>query len=518
MPDTLPNNLPETLVSPVTKELIQKYTNVTGEFYIHSQNISRFLKDAFEQIKLFEDSNAVISTASLLCFRVAGIFFFNEEKRDKIVKALPHAILRNTECPEFRICYLRFVTEQVIMPVSNRLFALNVKDTLPHIFYFQILKYMLRYTDKTEKNYDSIFEDFENIFADPAINLKTKMEIADIHILNNMAIRGHEMLDAIRANEIELAEMDSIDSNDSLLVNIIKARVKSIYSDSQNVHNEEINKGVIQICYNLLEKFSGVPDIDVFKIEEELCKSFSDKAEPLKEALKRIRIDESIYKHNGVRFNIGHIFACVWQYVQDHRHGLEMTARLVEELCEMAGYCSSGHLSRFVSVLQGFAEETELILTISSKEQAVHKISHFLTEECKKAGDEILEYMIGTDQDRFYDFVESVINKELDRLLEEGGISPETVLGVVKKFTDCSNWRVEKVGKKFLIVQGVDPRAVADISTIEKEPVLSESHVEIKEDESLPPEEEAAPEKKGFLRRLLNWITDRLDFSNRIDG
>lgn len=80
-----------------------------------------------------------------------------------------------------------------------------------------------------------------------------------------------------------------------------------------------------------------------------------DESPKIKVALVRIENDSS---HYGLHQNtLLDILLMVFAHIQNHKHSDEMKKRLTEELLEMAGTCSTGHVIRLVNVLSGFDDK-----------------------------------------------------------------------------------------------------------------------------------------------------------------
>ena len=54
--------------------------------------------------------------------------------------------------------------------------------------------------------------------------------------------------------------------------------------------------------------------------------------------------------------NLQTILMQVWMYIREHEHKDEMKKRLIEELVDMAGKCSTGFAFRIINVLSGFSD------------------------------------------------------------------------------------------------------------------------------------------------------------------
>ena len=140
---------------------------------------------------------------------------------------------------------------------------------------------------------------------------------------------------------------------------------KTIYNHSQNVHQRSIEKSVVKILKQLKQYNSDRKTLSqqrpsikhVYKdINNCITKnniSNSDKI-LVQVALNRILIDQGIYGELGM--SLQGILLDIWIYITHHTYRLELEKRLVEELIEMSGKCSSGYASRLVNTLSGFGD------------------------------------------------------------------------------------------------------------------------------------------------------------------
>jgi hypothetical protein len=162
-------------------------------------------------------------------------------------------------------------------------------------------------------------------------------------------------------NDIELQQvlMEQIRNlqmrENDIIVN--QNRKASVYNDTQNVHNSEINDSVINIATSLINNKSSPSDM--FNIDEELQKYYSDyenHKEQINTSLERIRNDKSKFK-DGVTISM--VFDKIIGIIANSIHKPELIKRLGEELYEMNGLCSTGHMARIVNVIQGFNDIPE---------------------------------------------------------------------------------------------------------------------------------------------------------------
>ena len=188
---------------------------------------------------------------------------------------------------------------------------------------------------------------------------------------------------------------------------------RTIYDNAQNVHASSIEKSVndvlqqlctivpileinrVQIDYDyvyheiediLKEKHFTCDKVCKNNNSEEIkfcgneCQKQFEKEDKIRIALNRIKMDRVLYTN----FNntLSNIFVRLWSYIVESEYKDEMVQRLLEELEEMSGTCSSGFASRLVNVISGFDEE--LTIRISIEDQIVANFSGRLNARAQR--------------------------------------------------------------------------------------------------------------------------------------
>jgi hypothetical protein len=199
---------------------------------------------------------------------------------------------------------------------------------------------------------------------------------------------------------LRLASTENKNKAKNIIIELGKngKNIKSIFDNAQNIHNEEIENSAMEI----LDYLSNIPllkinnkfiDFDfVYKqiiniINSEkiqnncnkLCKhkkckycqscnkkTFNnyfcskkcfdniDNYDKIISSLNRISMDRILYsKYNNT---LSGILLKIWTYIENNEYKNEMKKRLLEELQDMSGTCSSGFASRLINVLSGFGE------------------------------------------------------------------------------------------------------------------------------------------------------------------
>lgn len=205
-----------------------------------------------------------------------------------------------------------------------------------------------------------------------------------------------------------------------------KTVIKTVYSDSQNVHNNKINSSVVSSATELCNKYKEIISLQGTKEQNQnyqnnvleqigiiLKQNHPDKQKLIIESIDYLHNNSSTFGSQNI--SMTDVFIAIWAFLVEHIHRKELELRLLEEMKEMNGMCSSGHIARLINVIQGFTDEDSLTIRISDVEQCKAVISQYLTKvlgECKdeKIIDGVLD---GND-----DFVKFIRKKVAENLLE----------------------------------------------------------------------------------------------------
>jgi len=177
---------------------------------------------------------------------------------------------------------------------------------------------------------------------------------------------------------------------------------RTVFDNAQNVHTETVEESVSEILQFLssfsinVDDFSKVNSHIEKMLEEKMketkkdslckckiyeadseckneCSILAIKNEKIKISLRRILIDRALYsKFNNSLLNI---LLKVYKYIQtreDESIKLELYKRLLQELEEMSGTCSSGFASRLVNTISGFED---LNIRISYEDQVIANVA-----------------------------------------------------------------------------------------------------------------------------------------------
>lgn len=244
---------------------------------------------------------------------------------------------------------------------------------------------------------------------------------------------------------------------------------RDVFSDEQNVHDEEIEEEVLCAATELYEWGLENPIYD----EDHPCppnttvrdwvevklrmvaKTREDKA-MVKCVLDRCTIDtESFclpetYEDPRPSFTIADIVYTAVHYLSLTENPKDSLKILLAEMYNMAELCASGYIARSITALQGQRlgteeEDEEPICQIEmSEEKSLHAIlSHKIFSGLDHVGDEVAKGMIDEEyRDRYVGYVCDVVNGVLPGILAEKGVAKleGCVVRVMEKITDIKGW------------------------------------------------------------------------------
>uniref|UniRef100_A0A6C0ELW6 Uncharacterized protein n=1 Tax=viral metagenome TaxID=1070528 RepID=A0A6C0ELW6_9ZZZZ len=214
---------------------------------------------------------------------------------------------------------------------------------------------------------------------------------------------------------------------------------KVVYADSQNVHNTQVNQSVLQASRTLYNMFRHVLELKMDprisreandsrrgkykdecldQIGEEFQRRYPNKQELIKDSFGYVKRNVGTF---GIDTSLQDVLLALWLWIQEHQHRHELELRLLEELREMHGQCSTGHLARLVNVMQGFTENEHLAVRISDKEQYNAVIRNYLNTTLSKCDDEDVINGMVDGSEKFKRYVKTKIKDILLTWIDDYG-------------------------------------------------------------------------------------------------
>jgi predicted house-cleaning noncanonical NTP pyrophosphatase (MazG superfamily) len=206
----------------------------------------------------------------------------------------------------------------------------------------------------------------------------------------------------------------------------------SIYANRQNVHSESIEESSQEVLKKLHETYGLVPttldQLQQWRLELEGWDLFQQQGEDMRLkttlCMNRIFFDKRLYGHT--KDTLVSIFGLVWRHIHHSEHREELQKRLLEEMNEASGQCSTGIAMRLLNTLSGY---DDFMLKISYREAILTKVMHLLNKQILAIDDpehqeELLHEMILPSSDytrrkKFLGFFRTHIPSLKEELYEE---------------------------------------------------------------------------------------------------
>ena len=259
------------------------------------------------------------------------MIYKNEDMKEKVLECI-RVFIQN---PNYDIPYKYGFVRSF---KSNELFYLfidNITDIRYLILSYQYLLINDKDADKKNQNIEKLLE----IARNDNNEYNARADACDTIL---------KMNDNKEASDI-LIGLGKIDKSNN-----------TIYGNAQNVHTLEITECVEQAIEFLINKVKilEITDSKSGKSREITLEDIEtiipNKSDNIKNAFIRIHNDNILYGKFAI--NLEHILIRLWTYIQLHNHKDELEKRLIEELNEMSGTCSSGYVTRLINVMSGFGD------------------------------------------------------------------------------------------------------------------------------------------------------------------
>jgi len=211
---------------------------------------------------------------------------------------------------------------------------------------------------------------------------------------------------------------------------------RTVYKDSQNVHDSTINESikkaldVLAIDVNTdKDKYKILTQnpVDVIDDIDRILHKHGYTDHKIKSSLDRITTDYAVFSSKN-KLRLRDILQRVWNRIMnrmDKETQSDCIKRLSQELIEMSGMCSTGHMSRIINILQGFPPEQGglMAVRISWESQILGNISARINTKIKKdeTGDAVTAMIGSTPEERepYIVFVKNLKEKIQAELVQE---------------------------------------------------------------------------------------------------
>jgi hypothetical protein len=260
---------------------------------------------------------------------------------------------------------------------------------------------VLSKSEEKESSIENVLTDFMN---DDTLTQRQRADAADVLIHNG--------------------GIESVKSAMEVIKMLGGENAVSIYENTENVHMHDIDLEFI----NNFKLKCPLPDLDfvkkyILRISERLEKHQIEKIEI---SLLRIELDRTTFHSEGttgISHSLQTILIRIFAYIQEQENQLktELEKRLLEELIDMSGTCTTGFMGRLVNTLSGFGEYS---LKISWEDQIKSNLhgrlnSRILNEEKME---DILEQMTNIklkDRSEYLEFFARNISSIREEMYQE---------------------------------------------------------------------------------------------------
>lgn len=420
-----------------------------------------------------EQPRARLDSASYLLGKGLQMYYkVPKNKYNTLTKNISDTIIKtdNYIDERYKLIQTHFVYDEINYDISKILYDeyKSNRMTMEEFTYICIVKVLIKYTRDNnfrERLYDELHEMYRL-----TTELQKKMRIADVFYLSDNIGRnaqGRAMLQEIRdQEEKEIEERkrniifdDRVHYNNNHNNNPNDKKINNVYNDSQNVHNTTINDNVKKVAFDLIQKMQ-VYSFDYDKVSRDLINhmrtklSFFDKIKNtftsdlsgkeqiINKVLHRFQYETSYFDN----FNLSQLFSSIYAYIEEHKHRDEMKSRLIEEMIEMNGHCTTGHLARLANCIQGFCEDS-LQIKIPSFDQISTVIYNYLNKQIQNAPDEVQDSMIDENNKRpFLQYICDIMNINKDKFDKEYNREDidKYLIDILNKFTNTRMFNLNK--------------------------------------------------------------------------
>lgn len=407
---------------------------------VNSLNIRRRVNDAVKYVKNNLNVQTARTRVKQVVKKLCTIDIFVLSKTHMV----PVVEFENLTDSYAFLCWLPRYSDTILDICRRRLQQHQQVDGLDIYDTNKIIKtheYMLRYGTQNDKqlSYEMLLIIVES-FTGPITGITANYIVGLSNIADSLLNAGYNELGE-RILELTREAEEVYETERQGTVGIRRERRgilmdKSIYNDRQNVHT--VNNCTLKSIQLLVEDYTPDAQLDTY-FQENITKLYTYYREnksikmittssDIAEFVERVNYDFSAI--GGV--SITKLFCCVCEFISRSEHKQELTQRLLEEIHEMVGLCTTGHVARLVNVCSGYHSSIGVSITEDERAVAVicSKVNKLLVEDT-----ELNTLILEGETKGVYSHIlkHSIIQELADYL----GISRGTVEKHIKKHLQC---------------------------------------------------------------------------------
>ena len=385
-----------------------------------SNQINNIITDSYKFNELLDNITLIVSR---ILFKVI---------EDPLTKILigQYIIKKTDNNKEIDEIYLYFIniSKNTRLSVDIRMNAIDILNLSNNKKYTEVSKSLLQTVrnnnnsnNNTTISFNNNLNRISNIVKNKPIN----------NVINNNNINNTNVIQTNIQNRPQLlVDMDGTTYPIPPDINVpplqtrpimeVKKPERSIYDDSQNVHNTTINQSTLNTASELINRYDTQNRrIDfVYYKRKSLDELPPEQIEKVEKSIHRINTDTSTF---GKDFTLYTIYQSLLNLIDRHPQKNDLNERLLDELIDMSGKCSTGHLSRLINVLQGFETDLQVKVKININDEIYAKIKHLIEQAVINDDkmDEIMEDMLSENKIIYINFVKKVINDNIIEIVKE---------------------------------------------------------------------------------------------------
>ena len=391
----------------------------------HLNQINDFIIDSYKINELVDSITLVVSR---ILFKVV------EDPLTKIL--IGQYIIKKTENnKEIDDIYLYFinVSKNTRLSVDVRMNAIDILNLSNNKKYIEVSKSLLQTVRNNNNNnsnnnttvtFNNNLNRISNIVKNKPIN-----NVNNVNNINN--INNTNIIQTSRQSQPQLLiDIDGTTYPIPPDINVpplqireiveVKKPERSIYDDSQNVHNTTINQSTLNTATELINRYDPQNrklDFVYYKTKS-LDELSAEKIEKVEKSIHRINTDISTF---GKEFTLYTIYQSLLNLIEKHPQKRDLEERLLDELIDMSGKCSTGHLSRLINVLQGFETDLQVKVKININDEIYAKVKHLIEQAVinDEKMDNLMEDMLSENKTIYINFVKKVINDNIFEIIKE---------------------------------------------------------------------------------------------------
>lgn len=345
-------------------------SNLTNTYKIQTILLLMKNKEYFNEATMY--FNNIINDTSISDeYRYKTILSL-ESKKDEIYE---HKLFLKNACISFLNNDRNFIMYRIL---SAQNLLQNLKHLLSDLEIINIEQLLLEFASDKEVEYNlraDASDTLINVGCENMKNIGRKL-IEELGSINGKPVTIFQNMQNVHVKSIENSVLEII----AILCTYPSLKVDDKIITIDYIQNE-ISK-IILLMYECKDKVKSCFNFsDTIARDEVFCSkdcgvSFETKKKIII-SLNRIKMDRTLYKN----CSLSNILVKIWSYIEYNEFKSEMTKRLLEELEDMSGTCSTGFLSRLINVLSGFGE---LNIRISWVEQIISNFSGRLNYFARK--------------------------------------------------------------------------------------------------------------------------------------